>query len=71
VSRVATQITQLKENMSGKGSRGWETPAAAGAVTAAASGAIEQSEVETFIAGESRRLPLLLLIMSTLGRFVS
>lgn len=44
--------------MSGKGSRGWETPAAAGTVTAAASGTIEQSDVESFIAGESRRSPV-------------
>ena len=36
--------------MNGKGSRGWETPAAA-AMPAAGSGATEQSEVESFVAG--------------------
>lgn len=36
--------------MNGKGSRGWETPAAA-ATPAAGSGSAEQSEVESFVAG--------------------
>ena len=57
--------------MSGKGSRGWETPAAAGAVTAAASETIEQSDVESFIAGELCRSPLLLFVTSTSGRVIS
>ena len=55
--------------MSGKGSRGWETPSAAGAVTAAAAETIEQSDVESFIAGELCRLTLLLFVMST-GRVI-